>query len=381
MEPATFQLGYRRWLDGLRGVAILLVLAYHFQLMPGGLFGVDLFFVLSGFLITTLLVEEWQRRGSISLRLFYLRRALRLAPAFVTVLALALAYTLLFRPTELNPYCREMLVSACYVANWPALHNTPMATLGHTWSLSVEEQFYLVWPIFLYGMLKLGLSPRTMILVVCAGILCSASLRGALYYASPSEGQPWVDAVYRLYMGSDTRADAVLVGCLVGLCATWELIPRSQLWRDVNRIGALASVAGLTYIIWRYRMHHAECYYGVFTLIALLVAVILIRLLSAPWRLASGLLESRVLAGFGRLSYGLYLYHMPIIKWLGPSPLGWSADTALVAGVSLAAAVASYYAIERPCLRLKSRLQSPGAHAPAAGVLPTAATLRLTSAV
>src|SRR5437588_2017988 len=97
---AGFHLGYRRWLDGLRGVAILLVLAFHFGFLPGGSLGVDVFFVLSGFLITTVLVEEWQRRGSISLKNFYLRRALRLLPAFFTLLLILLLGSLLLPPAE-----------------------------------------------------------------------------------------------------------------------------------------------------------------------------------------------------------------------------------------------------------------------------------------
>jgi peptidoglycan/LPS O-acetylase OafA/YrhL len=197
-----------------------------------------------------------------------------------------------------------------------------------------------------------------MILVVGTGILASAALRSVLYSLRPAGGPEWVAAIYRLYMGSDTRADALLVGCLVALYATYGLMPKSRWRRSANRAGALASVAGLAYILLYYRMDHRHCYYGVFTLVALLVAVILVRLLSASWGLASRLLESTLLVGIGRISYGLYLYHIPMMKWLGPPTLGWSIDTLHVAGASLAAAVVSYYVIERPCLRLKSRLQA-----------------------
>src|SRR5439155_18097163 len=120
-------------LDGLRGVAILLVLAFHFGLMAGGSIGVDSFFVLSGFLITSLLVEEWQQRGSISLKHFYLRRALRLLPAFGALLLICLLSSLLLPSADAERRRREVLVAACYVANWPTLHGTPMPILGHTW--------------------------------------------------------------------------------------------------------------------------------------------------------------------------------------------------------------------------------------------------------
>src|SRR5207237_8346905 len=135
---AGFHLGYRRWLDGLRGVAILLVLAFHFGFLPGGSLGVDVFFVLSGFLITTLLAEEWQRRGSISLKHFYLRRALRLLPAFVSLLVVwCLATVLLRSAAEAVARRQELLVAACYVAAWPALHMVGLPVLVPTGSVSV----------------------------------------------------------------------------------------------------------------------------------------------------------------------------------------------------------------------------------------------------
>src|SRR6266700_848849 len=153
-----FHLGYRRWLDGLRGLAILMVLAFHLGFVPGGFLGVDVFFVLSGFLITTLLAEEWQARGSISLKHFYLRRALRLLPALAVLLTVCALAKLLTRPwSETVAFGKEIVGVAGYLANWPSLHGVPMRTLGYTWSLSVEEQFYLLWPILFLGMLRLGL--------------------------------------------------------------------------------------------------------------------------------------------------------------------------------------------------------------------------------
>ena len=159
-RPAREDPNYRRWLDGLRGVAILAVLAYHFYLLPGGFLGVDIFFVLSGFLITSLLADEWRRWGSISLSLFYLRRALRLLPAF-WVLLLVYGLAGLGRPAaEAAARGKEIALAACYVANWPAIHQTPMPIVGHSWSLAVEEQFYIIWPLVFYSLLRLGLGRR-----------------------------------------------------------------------------------------------------------------------------------------------------------------------------------------------------------------------------
>ncbi|MCZ0211417.1 acyltransferase, partial [Streptomyces sp. UMAF16] len=164
-------------LDGLRGVAVLMVLVYHLGLAPGGFLGVDVFFVLSGFLITSMLVEEWQRRDSISLRRFYARRALRLLPAFLVLLVICLVEAIAIAPTEEKPARLKAIgVAACYLSNYPPLlPATDMSLLGHTWSLSLEEQFYLLWPLCLFFMLRTRLSRGRLVAIVCAGIAASAT--------------------------------------------------------------------------------------------------------------------------------------------------------------------------------------------------------------
>jgi peptidoglycan/LPS O-acetylase OafA/YrhL len=355
--PAAFHLGYRPWLDGLRGVAILLVLAYHLGLLTGGFLGVDVFFVLSGFLITSLLVEEWQRRGAISFRHFYLRRALRLLPAYFTLLLACYLCVLLFRPAEAAAFRREMLVAACYASNLPGLHRPGLTTLGHTWSLSLEEQFYLLWPLLLYGMLRCKLGRRGTLLAVCAGILASASLRYALFKLYRIPGPAGYPLIIRLYSCLDTRADSLLTGCLVALLAAWDLFPRSPRFRRATGVAALASAAALGYILLTMPLHEAKYYRGWLTLVALMVGTILVRLLTGRVWLASAVLESRPLVFVGRISYGLYLVHMPIILWVRPESR--PAAALLAAGLSFAAAVVLHYAVERPFLRLKDRLRAP----------------------
>jgi peptidoglycan/LPS O-acetylase OafA/YrhL len=369
--PQQFHLGYRRWLDGLRGLAILLVLAFHLGLLPGGSLGVDVFFVLSGFLITALLVEEWQGRAAISLRAFYVRRALRLLPAFLILLGVCGLYSLWLPTSEATALRKQMVVAACYVSNWPRVHGVGMATLGYTWSLSVEEQFYLLWPVLLYGLLRLGLSRRRVFLLVGGGILGSALLRAVLYRLHPVAGPEKTANVIRLYMGLDTRADALLVGCLVGLLAAWDLVPTSRRFVQGAGGAALAAVAGLGFLA-RYRcLEHSQYYHGLFTGVALMTAVILVRLLAAPSPLGSAVLEWGPLVGLGRISYGLYLFHIPVIRWVPLGRLGWGnlSGTLLAAGLSVAAAVASYFCIERPCLRLKHRVRLGP---PPVAALPTA---------
>jgi peptidoglycan/LPS O-acetylase OafA/YrhL len=357
--PAGFHLGYRRWLDGLRGLAILAVFAYHFRLLRGGFLGVDLFFVLSGFLITGLLVGEWQQRASISLGRFYLRRVLRLLPALLLLLLLGWLATHLFRPAEEKAYRKAMLVTACYLSNWPDLHGVNLGSLGHTWSLSVEEQFYVLWPVLLYGMLRGGVGRLWVILSVCLGIVASASWRAFLYYQHPASDPGWMNNVYRLYMGLDTRADALLIGCLIGLLAAWDLLPKSRLFLLGMTVAALVSALLMITMMACSRHQHRQIYCGFFTVFALLVAVILVRLLLAPSRLGTLVLEFPPLVAIGRISYGLYLFHLPILLWIAPEgPEGKVSTMLLVGSFTFLMAGLSYVCVERPCLRLKDRLRA-----------------------
>src|SRR5262249_16201363 len=169
----------------------------------------------------TLLVEEWQGRGSISLKHFYLRRGLRLLPAFLALLLICLACTFFAEnAAEAAAGRKEVWVAGCYVSNWPELPRPSLPTFAHTWSLSVEEQFYLLWPVLIYGMLQLKMSRRWILFVVSAGIVASASLRILLYKLHCLPGPHRTATIMRLYMGLDTRADALLVGCLLVLLAT-----------------------------------------------------------------------------------------------------------------------------------------------------------------
>ena len=365
---ADFHLGYRRWLDGLRGWAVLMVLGTHLQILRGGSLGVDIFFVLSGFLITTLLVEEWQRRGSISLKHFYLRRSLRLMPALYCVLLIFGVDSWLRLPVaEAIEHSWEILIAGGYVTNLPMIHGIGTQALSHTWSLSVEEQFYLLWPALLYLMLALRLPRRRIVLLVCAGVLASVALKITLYhmYRSPSPLKNYI--VHRMYMGLDTRADSLLVGCLAGLAATWNLLPTSDRFIRWTGVGAVVSAVGLAFLAGFTTETQTVYFHGLFTVVALMVATIIVRLLAAPSRLGTLLLESTPIVGIGRISYGVYLYHVLVMYWLGAHEVGWSHPGMLLAVVVLtfAAALASYFCIERPCLRLKDRLGHRRADAPA----------------
>ena len=365
IEVEPFRLGHRRWLDGLRGVAILLVLAFHFGLLPGGSIGVDVFFVLSGFLITTILAQEWRDRGSIGLKRFYLRRALRLLPAFALLLSMfAATIPFLPGPAERTSALHGLAVVACYLTNWPTWHHADTGILGHTWSLSVEEQFYLLWPIGLLCLFRTGMSRRRIAMVVIAGIALSAIDRLVLYRMLKTDGPMQTLHIYRLYMGLDTRADSLLVGCLTGLCAVWGWLPRRFDLR--MRIAVAASAFGIGWLSWNRCLDHSQFYHGLFTITALMVATVIAGLLAAKgesW--FAWALELPPLVQAGRLSYGLYLFHVPVLAWCGANSV-WKeqGQCALAATLTLAITLVSYHVIEQPFLRLKSRFENRPATEP-----------------
>src|SRR5262249_9659655 len=188
-----------------------------------------------------------------------------------------------------------------------------------------------------------------------------ASLRVVLYSFHRVPGPEKAANIGRLYMGLDTRADSLLLGCLVGLLASWGMLPKSRRFVFAAGVGCLFSVAGLGYCAWNGSQEHSIYYHGLFTVVALMVSTIIVRLLSAPSRVGSMLLESAPLVGVGKISYSLYLFHIPIMYWLKPEGLGWRypESNLLVLVLSFGGAIISYCCIERPCLRLKDRMGHP----------------------
>jgi peptidoglycan/LPS O-acetylase OafA/YrhL len=167
-----------------------------------------------------------------------------------------------------------------------------------------------------------------------------------------AEGRIW-----RCYLGLDTRADALLIGCLTGLLVTWQLLPVSPLFQRAWRAVAAAAAATLFCIVWKTRTVEPILARGGFTVIALLFASVIIALMFTRSRAIGLLLESRPLVGIGRISYALYLFHWPIIFWLCKWPFPAHRKQLLITAISIGAAVLSYYAVERPCLRLKDRFR------------------------
>jgi peptidoglycan/LPS O-acetylase OafA/YrhL len=224
-EGTTFHLGHRPELDGLRAIFILLVLCVHsgIPFMQGAGLGVDGFFVLSGFLITCLLLQEWQQRGSISLKRFYIRRALRLLPALFVMLAFVSLITVISLKGEgALATWRGVILSFLYVSNWVSVlfpdYSIGVGLMSHSWSLALEEQFYLIWPLLLIGLLTLPITRKYLAIGVAVLALLAPILR--IWIVS--------DFTYaKFYLGMNTRADALLAGCLLGVrCTTGRMSTR-----------------------------------------------------------------------------------------------------------------------------------------------------------
>lgn len=371
---------YQPALDGLRALAVAAVIAYHLGLhwMRGGYLGVDLFFVLSGYLITGLLYAEWEKSGTIRLRAFWSRRARRLLPALLAVL-LVLGVWLAAGGPGLNRYTlrADGLAALFYAANWHfiSVHRSYFAQfsapspLEHTWSLAIEEQFYLLWPLLVTGLLALG---RRRLTIACTGFLAVASAVTMAVLMHPGHDPS------RVYFGTDTRAFELLVGAVLALL----LAHRPRLTATARRVLDLAALASATAIagLWVTAGGPPEWMFkgGMFAA-ALLVAVVVWNVTEADRGLLGRALSVAPLRWLGRVSYGLYLWHWPVIVVVSPSttPLRGLALDAVRVGLTVAVTAVSFYALEMPIRsgRLsgwQARILTPAATALTAGVLVAA---------
>jgi peptidoglycan/LPS O-acetylase OafA/YrhL len=353
-------LGHVRSLDGMRAVAVILVFLFHLG-VPGfdaGYLGVDVFFVLSGFLITSLLIAEMDRTGRIQLLAFWARRARRLLPALV-VLLLVVAFVTHLTATfsERASMRSDLLAATGYVANWRFIAagsyfaNTGVdSPIQHTWSLAIEEQFYLCWPLLLAGVLALVKRPRmTVIVLATAGGIASVLALALLY--DPT-------AVDRAYMGTDARIFEPMIGALgAALVTSPRVRPYIELYgAHLVALGGLGIVAGLAVI----RPDTATYYRGGAVLFSVATLLVLMPLWVGKAGRVARALDARPLVWLGVVSYGVYLWHWPIILWLHLRDASGSQAFirgAAVVGLTLSAAAVSYYAIERP-IRRGRRLES-----------------------
>jgi peptidoglycan/LPS O-acetylase OafA/YrhL len=348
--------------EGLRAVAVGGVIAFHFGIgVPGGFLGVDLFFVISGYVITRLLLIEWRRSGSIDWLRFWARRARRLLPAVMGVLIVVQVWLRLGALPELRATTDDQTVAAlAYVSNWYAIVKgvsywgalTDSTPLTHLWSLAVEEQFYLVWPLLLIAVLALTRSPRTLAVVAGAGALTSYAAAAVLF---PSGG------VNRAYLGTDARSGALLLGVLCALALTrsapgpdgcWDR-PLPPRWRAAGRWAFVLAVAALA-LLWSLAgIESPWLYSGGLAVAGASAAVVIAYLVTTPGTVPARLLSGWPMVRIGRLSYSLYLWHWPVHVFAihttdARRPIVIAAELA----ATLALAVLSFTLIEKPTRRI-----------------------------
>jgi peptidoglycan/LPS O-acetylase OafA/YrhL len=373
-------LPYSPGLDGLRALAVIAVLLYHADLawIPGGFLGVEVFFVISGYLITALLLAEWRQRGQIDLKGFWMRRARRLLPALYVLLVVSLAFAVVFLPGEVARLRGDVLAAFGYVTNWYLIfgHVSYFEAVGrpsllqHLWSLAVEEQFYLLWPPVLALVLAIGASRlrrRRALTVALAGAVASAVAMALLY-------APGVDPS-RIYYGTDTRSTGLLCGA--ALAFLWlpddkyrpsearhhrlELATRGRFRRrwgwtaplllDVVGFAALGALVWFCLNLGEFR---PLLYQGGFALVALATVATIMAVVHPYSFIGARILGSAPLRWIGVRSYGIYLWHWPVFMVTRPDldvPIDGLPLLALRLSVTVLLADLSYRFVETPIRR------------------------------
>ncbi len=334
-------------LDGLRALSIAVVYAGHAKpgAIPGG-FGVTVFFVVSGYLITTLLRLEWDRTGTVSIRDFYIRRAFRILPLFYAVLTLFLFATIFLGLGIGVPDFGATLSQYTHIANyWSILRpdDLVMPGTGVYWSLAVEEHFYLVFPAVFVLLTRLAVPYRRQ--AVWLGALCGAILAWRCFLVLGLDV-----GVDRTYHATDTRIDSILIGCALALGLN-PMLDRRVDSRIVNRSVVVALVGLGLSIVYRQAEYRETLRYSIQSLA---VVPVLYYSTTSPDSFAGRVLNSKIMVWFGQLSYAFYLIHFVILvefsKHLGTIP---AAIAAFV--VSTLGSVLLKHTVEMPGLRLRSK--------------------------
>lgn len=312
---------YMPGLDGLRALAVLSVIAYHLNLpwATGGFLGVTVFFVLSGYLITDLLIAEWSINKQINLKNFWIRRARRLLPGMFTLLLVVFATVSVFQPSQMTNLKQDSIAAVFYYSNWWYIFHDlsyfesfgPPSLLNHFWSLAVEEQFYIIWPIIILVGLRFMKRKSLLFLVTIAGAVISTLLMAILF-------EPGSDPS-RVYYGTDTRAFSLLIGAALGMM--WPSRKLSHKITSTTRISL--DIMGLTgllifiFMIWKTNQYDSFLYQGGMFLLSISTAM-LIAALAHPASIISKALAMRPLKWIGLRSYGIYLWHFPVIILFTP---------------------------------------------------------------
>lgn len=313
---------YMPGLDGLRALAVLAVIFYHLhtQWAPGGLLGVTMFFVLSGYLITDILLAQWDRNGRFDMKDFWIRRAKRLLPAMLAVVLATILWSILVDRTRLPAMIGDVPAALLYYSNWWMIFHEvsyfesfgPLSPLGHLWSLAVEEQFYIFWPVLLGIGLILAQKNRSKLALVLAGLSFASALAMGIMY------QPGEDPS-RVYYGTDTRLFSLLIGA--ALAVVW---PSRKLKTNISKsatktldITATICLIVIAVLIFKSNDYGTFLYRGGMVLLSLATTILVAALAHPACRLGR-VLGAKPLRWIGSRSYGLYLWHYPVIVLTTP---------------------------------------------------------------
>ncbi len=364
-ESADSRPGYLPGLDGIRAIAVGAVVAYHLKVpfFDGGLLGVSVFFTLSGYLITSLLMQGFQQRGEVALKSFWIRRARRLLPALLLMLPVVTVTTAIARPEKLAATIRQVLCALFYVANWTTIaagddyfqRFSGPGPLDHLWSLAIEEQFYIVWPLLVFALLWLGsrLGWGRVLLALATVILAGASTWAIVHLYDPHAMNNT-----RAYEGTDARAASLLVGALAAMALPFDRVPSlSRRFRIGLDVVGVLGLAGVLAIIARTDEYSPFLYRGGEIVLATATAALAIAA-AHPGTFIARALGILPLRWVGARSYGVYLWHLPVVAFMPSTVLieHSVARGAVQLGMILVLAAASFRLIEDP---IRRRTPSP----------------------
>jgi len=343
-------------LDGLRGIAVLMVVVTHFASVSvtnyhyfyPGLLEDDVFFVLSGFLITSILLEEFERTGTISLKNFFVRRFLRLMPAYlvcVLLLRFVAPHFLIGAEAQAASSNRTLSLALVYMTNWQGVAGEKLGVFSHLWSLAVEEQFYFTWaPLLLFVVIRMKSRRSVVALTVLLNLLLFGWLEIRIANNSAN------------LLGTDCRLISLLIGALAGMAWFWKLYPRQFL--SSKYFDLLAGASAIAAIVLASKFSYDSVpSYRVLPWFALTVGIIVVWSATRTRSLVHLILTLPPLVWLGQVSYGLYLWHHFFAVFVRDR--AWSLPVKLSVGIaaSLIVTTYSYYLLERPFLKLKDRFK------------------------
>ena len=356
------RLRYEPALDGIRGLGAILVFLVHLSMivipaersMPtfvtGAYIYMDVFFVVSGFLITSILIGEQAATGRVAIRSFYKRRAIRLLPALWVMLLGHVVWASIVGFDVVGGWRDErdsVLLAAVHLLNFRLDHVLAPVAVGltHLWSLAIEEQFYIVWPVVVAVLLPIRRSLKRNVAYLVGGIAAIVWHR----YRLADDGADWM----RLYTYTDTRADSVLIGALIAYLWTHRVVPTAAL-----KPAAWCGAAALALYTWKGRQDLEFNSKGGFTLMAIASAFVVLAVMDTDWPVRR-LLAVEPLRLLGVASYSVYLWHVPIQVMVAHGLPSWSPAARVAVSVVLTAVVAtvSFVCIERPVLRRGARIR------------------------